>query len=150
MKSKWVRTKEIFWRKCSDLLNGKEFSLVLIISNFDDKKNVKWSMLRIQNNLTRMCYPNSNPLYPWNNASIFSDYDSKVFYHSISEVLLQSPRSCKYLKTNFIKILFLKMQKEIKAFRRQAHRSIYDIKKTRTWICSATAASPHCIRVQHS
>lgn len=57
-------------RKYNELLNEKEFSLGLIISNFDDKNSVKWSVLRIQNHLLRMCCHNSNPCYPWNNASI--------------------------------------------------------------------------------
>lgn len=65
--------------KYTEILNEKEFSLGLIISNLDDKNNVKWSMLRIENHLLRMCCHNSNLCYPWNNASIISLYNSKSF-----------------------------------------------------------------------
>lgn len=66
-------------RKYTELLNEKEFSLGLIISNFDDKNSIKWNMLRIQNHLRRACCHNSNPCYPWNNASIISLYNRKSF-----------------------------------------------------------------------
>lgn len=81
-------------RKYTELLNEKEFSLGLIISNFDDKNSVKWSVLRIQNHLLRMCCHNSNPCYPWNDASIISLYNSKSFstklqrfYYSLQEAI---------------------------------------------------------------